>query len=211
MKRGSRLKPVGILEVGFGNLPSLTRVLRQIGISTSSISSSREVLSADILLIPGVGSFDSAMKHLEKKKLVNATLDRCLGLKKPTLGICLGAQILLSAGMEGGLRQGIGVFDGYVRPLSTLGIIKSHTGWDKIEFSRDILSFKNEETQDFFFNHDYYFSEVNSKDSFANCNWNSSFVVGLQKEHTFAVQFHPEKSQSAGTRFLQEFFKTYNV
>jgi glutamine amidotransferase len=200
-----------VLEVGFGNLPSLERVLQQIEVSVSPIFSAKEIREADILIIPGVGSFEVAMTYLEKNELGDAIRERCLELEKPTLGICLGAQILLSSGTEGGIREGLGIFEGCVAPLNQIGIGKSHTGWDEVYFSKNCLSFREGDKHDFFFNHDYYFSDVENQNIFATCDWSHSFTVGLNRGRTYAVQFHPEKSQSAGKRFLQDFFDEYYV
>jgi glutamine amidotransferase len=186
-------------------------VLKQIEVSVSPIFSAKEIREAEILLIPGVGSFEVAMTYLEKNELCDAIRERCLELEKPTLGICLGAQILLSSGTEGGIRDGLKIFEGCVEPLNQIGIGKSHTGWDEVSFSKDCLSFKEGERQDFFFNHDYYFSEVKNQNIFATCDWSNTFTVGLNREKTYAVQFHPEKSQSAGKRFLKHFFDKYYV
>lgn len=203
----STMLSTSILEVGFGNLPSLQRVLRQIDVSVLPICSSKEIREAEFLIIPGVGAFDVAMAYLEKNGLGNAIRERCLELDKPTLGICLGAQILLSSGTEGGLHSGLEIFEGRVAPLTQIGIEKSHTGWDEVFFSKDCLGFKENDKFNFFFNHDYYFSEVNYQDIFAKCNWFHSITVGLKKGNTYAVQFHPEKSQGAGKSFLQTFFQ----
>jgi glutamine amidotransferase len=200
-----------VLEVGFGNLPSLERVLRQIEVSVKPIFSAEEIRKAEVLIIPGVGSFEVAMSHLEEHELSDAIRERCLELKKPTLGICLGAQILLSSGTEGGFRTGLGIFEGAVAPFNQLGIEKSHTGWDQVYFSKDCLSFEEGNKYDFFFNHDYFFSDVANENIFATCDWLNSFTVGLNRASTYAVQFHPEKSQSAGKRFLQNFFDRYYV
>lgn len=205
------MRTTSILEVGFGNLPSLQRVLRQIDVSVLPICSYEEIREAELLIIPGVGAFDVAMAYLDSSGLGNAIRERCIDLDKPTLGICMGAQILLSSGTEGGFNPGLEIFEGRVAPLSEIGINRSHTGWDEVSFSKDCLSFKKSDKCDFFFNHDYYFSEVDYQNVFATCNWFNPIDVALRKGNTYAVQFHPEKSQSAGKRFLQNFFDEYDV
>lgn len=205
------MKLTSILEVGFGNLPSLRRVLRQIEIDAVPIFSPREILEAKILVIPGVGSFEVAMSYLDSHGLGDAIRKRSLELDRPTLGICLGAQILLSSGTEGGIREGLHIFTGQVAPLKQIQMEKSHTGWDEVHFLRDCLGFKINDKSDFFFNHDYYFSSVNDEDIFAKCDWAFPFPVGLKKGNTYAVQFHPEKSQSAGKQILKNFFGANHV
>ena len=80
-----------------------------------------------------------------------------------------------------------------------------------MRFTNDVLGFEKNEKQDFFFNHDYFFSDVTSEETFAYCEWVSPFSVGLKKYNTYAVQFHPEKSQKAGKKFLSQLVKKYDV
>lgn len=204
-------RSVSVMEVGFGNLPSLERVLKQLDVSTRCIRSPEEILTEEFIIIPGVGSFKSAMAFLEANHIVEALRKRCLQLQLPTLGICLGGQILLSEGEEGGLRQGLGVFNGSVKSLAKYGFNKSHTGWDKVRFTSECLGFSAKSERDFYFNHDYFFAEVDSKDLFALCDTSVPFAVGLSKNQTFAVQFHPEKSQRSGILLLQSFLKLHDI
>ena len=130
----SHRNTVHVLEVGFGNLPSLRRVLSQMGVSVTPIDSASELLSVRHLIIPGVGSFQTAMQHLKQNGFIESLKERCLKRKLPTLGICLGAQILLEEGHEGGISRGIGVFAGTVeRSDIHLSTPESHTGWDTVE------------------------------------------------------------------------------
>lgn len=204
-------RSVGVLEVGFGNLPSLERVLCQFDVETKSVTTPEELLKSEFLIIPGVGSFKSAMTFLEEKLLDHALRERCLQLQLPTLGICLGGQILLSEGKEGGTRKGLSIFSGIVEPLETYGFKGSHTGWDEVCFTSDQLGFFKDTKHDFFFNHDYFFSHTNSADSMAVCISDFRFDVGLAKYQTFAVQFHPEKSQKSGIGLIQSFLQIHDV
>lgn len=204
-------RSVGVLEVGFGNLPSIERVLRQLNVKTRAMNGPEELLTEDYVIIPGVGSFKSAMTYLEENSLVEPLRKRCLELNLPTLGICLGGQILLTEGQEGGLRQGLGVFDGSVESLAKYGFNKSHTGWDEVHFTSECLGFSAKSKSDFYFNHDYFFAGVNPEDSIALCEATFPFVVSLRKNQTFAVQFHPEKSQKSGLLLLQSFLELHDL
>jgi glutamine amidotransferase len=94
-------KIVTILEVGFGNLPSISRVIKQLNIDTKIAESAEDILEAEYLIVPGVGSFETAMNFLNEKNFCNILRTRTLELGLPTLGICLGAQIMFSIGHEG--------------------------------------------------------------------------------------------------------------
>lgn len=197
---------VDVLEVGFGNLPSLSRVLRQIGVSVNPIGTSEEILAAKHLIVPGVGSFRSASLNLRKLGLFASLRKRCLELSRPTLGICLGAQILFEEGIEGGMNEGVGVFSGSVQSIKEhLAERKSHTGWDRVQIVKPLLGFSSGDCIDVYFNHDYIFVPRNFEDVYAFANHGGEFPVILKREMTYAVQFHPEKSQKMGLNLLKSF------
>ena len=208
----SHRNTVHVLEVGFGNLPSLHRVLSQMDVSVTPIDSASEVLSVPHLIIPGVGSFQTAMQHLKQNGFIESLKERCLKRKLPTLGICLGAQILLEEGHEGGISRGIGVFAGTVeRSDIHLSTPESHTGWDTVEIIRNILGFKAHTRADFFFNHDYIFVPKETSEVYATVNHGGTFPVILKKYNTYAIQFHPEKSQTSGLSMIRAFLRSGNV
>jgi imidazole glycerol phosphate synthase glutamine amidotransferase subunit len=205
-------KIVTILEVGFGNLPSLDRVLNQLNVGTKSVESVQDILEAEHLIIPGVGSFETAMNYLNKDYYGQALKKRALELKFPTLGICLGAQVMFGKGYEGTVMKGLSIFDGTVENLANkLAQKKSHTGWDKVTFRKDFLGIRRNENVDLFFNHDYIMIPDNHNDISAECDFGGTFAVALNKYNCFAVQFHPEKSQESGLTILRSFLGLTNV
>ncbi len=207
-----RQKIVKILEVGFGNLPSLDRVLNQLNVGTKNVQSVQDILEADHLIIPGVGSFETAMNFLNKDYYGQALKKRALELKFPTLGICLGAQVMFGKGYEGTVMKGLSIFDGTVENLTNkLAQKKSHTGWDKVKFRQDFLGISENENIDFFFNHDYIMIPDNKDDISAECDYGGNFAVALKKYDCYAVQFHPEKSQESGLTILRNFLGLIHV
>jgi glutamine amidotransferase len=208
----SKGKTVTLLEVGFGNLPSLTRVLNQLNIVANNVNSERDILEAQYLIIPGVGSFETAMSFLQHKKFSNSLRKRALEFRLPTLGICLGAQIMFDIGHEGAPTMGLSIFSGSVDSISQrLNKKISHTGWDKVQFKHNFLGIRENQAVDFFFNHDYIMNPQNTDEIYAECDFGGRFAVALRKFNCFAVQFHPEKSQKAGLTLIQNFLGMADV
>ena len=199
-------RTVGVLEVGFGNLPSLKRVLKQSNILVQEIVQPSELLKTSHVLIPGVGAFNSAMDFLDKFGFTEMLKRRCIERKMPTLGICLGAQILLERGFEGKMRTGVGIFRGQVvDSAGSLDINRSHNGWDVVGVTKEVFSLEVGSRFDAYFNHDFIFEASDSSDVCAVSDFGGVFPVILRKFETYAVQFHPEKSQLSGIRLLNEF------
>jgi imidazole glycerol phosphate synthase glutamine amidotransferase subunit len=205
-------KIVTILEVGFGNLPSLDRVLNQLNVGTKNVESAQDILDAEHLMIPGVGSFETAMNYLNQNNYGQALKKRALELKLSTLGICLGAQIMFDVGHEGTVMKGLSIFDGTVENLTNkLTQKKSHTGWDRVKFRQNFLGISENEYIDLFFNHDYIMIPDNEDEISAECDFGGNFAVALKKYNCYAVQFHPEKSQESGLTILRNFLGLFHV
>jgi imidazole glycerol phosphate synthase glutamine amidotransferase subunit len=156
--------------------------------------------SADKLLFPGVGGFKDAMEHLEDitPDLVDAMQE------KPTLGICLGMQILAKIGYEFGEKAGFGIVDAQVKRIEVSCKVP-HLGWGSLKFLRPSPIFEGiSSTDNFYFMHSYEMTdcpEVIARSQYCN----HDFVAAVQKNHIYGVQFHPEKSRDAGLTILKNF------
>lgn len=186
------MKTCLILDYGVGNVKSLSSFLRHQNYIVSYGKSKDEILSTDLLLLPGVGSFKTASDNISAG--MREVIKQRHNLHRPILGICLGLQILYSESEEAETCKGIGIFLGKVERLKDF----SRIGWDKVNADKaEEISGKY-----FYFNHSYAVPNLPSTEiSFKSISGGYDSIV-IQKK-TVGVQFHPEKSQEAGSVFLK--------
>jgi glutamine amidotransferase len=198
---------IAIVDFGLGNLRSVQKALDFLGFTSVITLDPSVVRQADKIVIPGVGAFAAAMEGLEAQSLVDELKESIVGRKKPTLGICLGMQILADISFEHGRHKGLSLVHGDVLPLRDLapGFRVPHIGWSEVEF-KDCDMFKNiPQRSSFYFVHSYYFSPANLGDAVAWAQFASPFTCSLQHDNIWATQFHPEKSQKVGLQLLKNF------
>ena len=199
---------IAVLDYGLGNVGSIVRMFNRIGKSVKIIKSKHEFNSEFHLVIPGVGSFDTAIKKLKDLDLVDVII-RHAENGNPLLGICLGMQLLCNGSEEGSL-EGFGLIDGFVRKLQ---FIKNeytvpNMGWRNVQV-RDNSSFFNiAELSRFYFVHSYYVDLKDHCICTAYCQHSIKFCAAFQKNNIFGVQFHPEKSHKYGMKILEAFSQT---
>ncbi len=198
---------IGIVDYGAGNITSLMNALKRVTHDVFVSKIPEELELADGIIFPGVGSFSSGMKEIRMLEL-DVFLKSVAKEGKPILGICLGMQLLLTYGDEGDGCRGLDIIQGSVKKLNKTNIAKvPHVGWNNI-FGPGLDSQVYNGIQDdstFYFVHSYH---VEPED-YSNCIYTDFYgeeiVAGIQKDNIFAVQFHPEKSQTSGIQLLQNF------
>lgn len=200
---------VQIVEFGLGNIASAVNALEHIGFKVRKVSSGSEI-SRQPILIPGVGSFGTAMKELRLRGLEEAIAEKVLEDKVPILGICLGAQLLglfsdESPGVEGlGLLQFRSVA---LEPDNSPSGRVPNVGFFSLERDGGGELFEGigrEST--FYFSHSYRLSPKSRDETFSLRGTSDGYVIaGVQAENVMAVQFHPEKSRFAGLQVLRNF------
>ena len=196
---------VCIIKIGStGNLLSVERALALAGANVVHYTKGFDFSKIDKIVLPGVGNFKDAMSSMEKDKeiFLNAILS------KPTLGICLGMQVLAQFGFEDGESKGLGLIDGEVIKMNVKGKLP-HLGWNCIIQNPKNKSplFKNFELNEkFYFMHSYEFVNFTDFSTLTSYN-NHKFVSSLFKGNLFGVQFHPEKSGQAGLKLFRNFLE----
>jgi len=198
-----------ILDYGASNLRSVQKAFDYLHIPATISDDARQVAASDKVILPGVGAFGQGIKAVRSRGFDSAIAEH-LSKHKPLLGICLGMQLLLSESEEMGLHQGLNLISGKVRQFNSQNAKVPQIGWNSLdEIRRDSLLFKGiDEGTHFYFVHSYYCqvedaSAVSAKARYAG----EIFAVAIEKSGIFAVQFHPEKSGTAGLKVLENFAK----
>jgi glutamine amidotransferase len=195
-----------IVDYGVGNLSSVSNMLRKAGGDVTVSRDPMEILAADKLLLPGVGHFDHGMKMLNASGLREA-LDRfALELRRPVLGICLGAQILGKRSEEG-VESGLGWIDMECHRFDAMpGIRVPHMGWNQIRRKKPspLLDHMEADAR-FYFVHSYRMICTEPEDVLATATHGVEFVCAVQRDNIMGTQFHPEKSLRHGLALMRSF------
>lgn len=202
---------IAIVDYGMGNLRSVLKAFEKIG-APAFVSADRHVIkSSDAIVLPGVGAFRDCMENLKAMGLIDLLRDE-IEAGKPYLGICLGLQILFTESEEFGKTPGLNILRGSVKRFSFKDLGPSlkipHMGWNKVRIkkSHPILD-GLEDGEYFYFVHSYYVEPDDSSVVLMTSDYGREFVSAIAVDNIVAVQFHPEKSQKKGLRFLSNFIK----
>ena len=195
---------VVVIDYGMGNLHSVSKALETVADSEKIIISSDlgVIKSSDKIVFPGVGAIKDCMAAFSED--LKETVLEEIG-KKPTLAICVGMQMLLESSEENEGVKGLNILDGKVTKIKSSDEIKvPHMGWNKVRFLKDHFLFNNiPDSSFFYFVHSY--CCLSSEDSLTETEHGENFISSLAKDNIFAVQFHPEKSQTVGLDLYKNF------
>ena len=199
---------IAIIDYGLGNLTSVKNALDFLGIESEITNDIKKIQKADNIILPGVGAFGYGMENLKKLGLVEVLNKEVIENKKPFLGICLGMQLICKKSYEEGEFEGLGWIDAQVIKFNVEHekLLVPHVGWNEVACNLEstILQGGNTE-QTFYFVHSYYPDVKDKSIVMGWCNYGVVFPAILQKDNIFAVQFHPEKSQTEGLEILRKF------
>lgn len=194
---------IAVIDYGAGNLHSVKNALDYLGAESVITSSSDEILRADKVILPGVGSFGDAMRRLEEKNLVDS-VKRAADGSKPFLGICLGLQLLFESSEESPGVPGLGIFKGKVVKIPDHGLKIPHMGWNNIVLAKESRILPKNKPYVYFV-HSYYINAYDKSDVSAYTEYGERLDVAVERGNVFATQFHPEKSGKAGLDILKRF------
>lgn len=198
---------IGIINYGVGNIQSVKNSLDYLKISNKIISKPQEIDRCSKIILPGVGAFGPAMDKLNKLGFAKKISDFA-SAGKPILGLCLGMQLLFETSLEGGRYKGLGLIKGKV--LHFKNKIKNlpvpHIGWNNLKIKSASLLFNNiDDNSCFYFVHSFYCQPIKKTASIGETNYGIRFTSVINVGKIFGCQFHPEKSQSAGLKLLENF------
>jgi glutamine amidotransferase len=198
---------VAVVNTGLCNLDSMQRALSNLGVGTVLANTPADLSGCDRIILPGVGSFGAAMAALNESGFAPA-LQAAAVSRTPILGVCLGMQLLADRGYEGGTIDGLGLIGGEVRRLNPRDSIEKlpHVGWNEvIHDGRSALLDGVSSGTDFYFVHSYHFVPSSDAMAVARTPYCGGFVSVIQDDQLYGAQFHPEKSQKAGSAILRNF------
>jgi glutamine amidotransferase len=198
-------KMIAIIDYDAGNLKSVEKAFHYLGENAKITRDKEEILGADKVILPGVGSFGDAMGKLNNYGLVDTIKEAAL--KKPFLGICLGLQLLFESSEESGGIMGLGILEGQiVRIPDCEGLKIPHIGWNSLDIKTGSKLFKGIDNQAYvYFVHSYYLKAKNQEDVSATTNYSTLIHASVERDNIFACQFHPEKSGEVGLKILRNF------
>ncbi len=197
---------IAIIDYNAGNLKSVEKALVSIGEECVITRDRHEILSADKVILPGVGAFGDAMSQLKKYEL-DKVIHEVADKKTPFLGICLGLQLLFEGSDESSGVEGLHLLDGQIlRIPDKEGLKIPHIGWNSLELMNDGKLFEGLPSNPYvYFVHSYYLKAKDEQIVKATTDYSTCIHASVEKDNVFACQFHPEKSSSVGLKILKNF------
>lgn len=197
---------VAIIDYDAGNIKSVEKAMKLLKQEVVVTRDPETILSADKVILPGVGSFGDAMgkiRQYDLEKVIHEVVERRI----PFLGICLGLQLLFERSEESPGVQGLGILKGEIlRIPEAEGLKVPHMGWNSLEFSGDGRLFRGiPEDAYVYFVHSYYLKAEEPEIVTARTEYGTEIHASVEKGQIFACQFHPEKSSDVGLRILKNF------
>ncbi len=198
----------GIIDYDAGNVKSVEKAFLYLGEDAVITRDRSKLLSADRLVLPGVGAFGDAARRLDAYGLSDIIRDS-IREGKPFLGICLGLQLIFERSEESPGVSGLGLLKGEILKIPySEGNKIPHMGWNSIDIREGSRLFEGIGPQEYmYFVHSYYLRAGNRDDVCAETYYGTTIDAAVEHENIFACQFHPEKSGQTGLKILKNFIR----
>ena len=201
---------IALIDYNMGNLRSVSNAFNKIGSHVEIVNNPEKLKDFDKVILPGVGAYKDAMRHLKNSGMQESILEFAKS-GKPIFGICLGMQLLLESSEEFGFTKGLGLIEGSVKEFDKSKFERKlkvpHMGWNELFIQRDSKLFVGMDREIYlYFVHSFH---VTCKDEFAigKTFYGYDFVSAVEKDNVYGFQPHPEKSHENGLKILKNFVK----
>jgi glutamine amidotransferase len=196
---------IAIIDYGVGNLHSVQKAIEYVGGNAVVADDAQKILSADKVILPGVGAFKDGMDGLKERDLISV-INRFVASGKPFLGICLGMQLLFEYSEEMGLHQGLGLLPGNVFSFRGERLKVPQIGWNQLDVVGEPTLLADIPNGAYaYFNHSLYALPQRQEHILAKTTYEIDFASVVGSDNIYGVQFHPEKSQKVGLQILKNF------
>ncbi len=202
---------VAVIDYDAGNIKSVEKALLYLGQDVKVTRDKNVILSADRVILPGVGAFGDAMGKLRSYGL-EEVIKEVVSQGTPFLGICLGLQLLFEDSDETPGVKGLGLLPGSIRRIPDKeGLKIPHMGWNSLDIREGVSLFQGIEGHPYvYFVHSYYLSAKREEDVAATTFYSTKIHASVEHDNIFACQFHPEKSSEVGLKILDNFIHLEN-
>ena len=203
---------ITLLDYGAGNVRSVRNAVKRLGFDIVNASSAEDIINAEKLIFPGVGSFGLVMEQLCKDGYAEPLIER-IKSNKPFLGICVALQAFFEGSEESPGVEGLGILPGQVKRFPAAGLAVPQIGWNGIKRKKDSSLFLDYHNDKVYFVHSYHVPVdiVDNEWLLCTTDYGVEFVSGIQKGNVAALQFHPEKSGKAGLAILENYLKNEGI
>ncbi|MBC5636912.1 imidazole glycerol phosphate synthase subunit HisH [Ornithinibacillus sp. BX22] len=199
---------IAIIDYGAGNIKSLQFTLSQLNLENTLTQDEALIRNSQAIILPGVGSFQDAMKELKRAGLDKIIREEA-STGKPILGICLGMQLFYQTSNEGGHSDGLGLLEGNIERIPS-SVKVPHMGWNTLQLRKgNDITMNLPDNAYVYFVHSYFANKVDGNDVIGSCTYGTKIPVLVQKDNIIGMQFHPEKSSEVGLQLLNNFKEMY--
>jgi glutamine amidotransferase len=195
---------VAVIDYDAGNTLSVTRALGKVGARVDLTPDPERVVSADAVVLPGVGAFGDCMRKLRERGM-DAACAEAFRSGQPFLGVCVALQVIFEDSEESPGARGLGLLPGSVRRFKGDGLKVPHMGWNELRLAREHPVLDGLDGEAFYFVHSYYPEPAEEEDLIGEAEYGIRFCAAAGRENLIAVQFHPEKSSGAGLGLYENF------